>query len=355
LYNSLIFGISVFNVTLNDNNKLAKGNVCLGQYQVELIEFIAEILVKDINFMKQYNGQDLSNTARAVAKLVNGHLTSVIEINSNATRMQQSALTIIHHVATEVVDRKASGFNAQDLRNTAWAFATIGSNDTTTIQKAMHVIVEKVLQDIHQFDSQNASNLVWSIAKLFDYKTDAMDLLFRRIGSRFSDSKFNPEPQAVIMTMWGFAKLKFIDDTLYRSVAGRLQINNSSLIPVISMPSIMWALATAGVMARDNTIQNRTLSLYSVSNNSNNHHNFEMDPVLKCCSMASEDFLKHPHEINSRTLSSLCWSFAVLGVKDCRVFNKVEEEIKYRISCIQNEQVDEKILFTGDDVAKIMW
>jgi hypothetical protein len=347
--------LSVFNATFNDNNKLATSNDYLGQYQLELIEFIAEIMVTHTKFIKQYNGQNLSNTAWAVAKIVNVQQASIAENNSNATRIQQSALTIIIHVATEIIDRKASGFNAQELSNTTWAFATIGSKDTTMIQRATHIIVDKALQDVRQLNSQSASNLVWAVAKLFACKTDAIDHLFRSIGNRFSDSNFDPGPQHVSMTMWGFAKMNFIDDTLYRSIACRLQWSNASLFSTQNIANIVWALATAGVMVKDNTTQNIAWASQSISNIKNNHQSFVMDPVLQCCAIASHEFLKRPHEFNPQAISNLCWSFAVLGVDDSHFFTTVEKEIKYRINNIEKEQVDEMTLFNGQDIATILW
>jgi hypothetical protein len=97
-------------------------------------------------------------------------------------QIQQSALIVIHHVAMEVIEREANGFKPQGLSNIAWAFATVECKDTVLLQRATQHIIDKSLHNLGQFTSQNACNLVWAIAQLYETKTRSIDLLFQGVG-----------------------------------------------------------------------------------------------------------------------------------------------------------------------------
>jgi hypothetical protein len=328
---------------------LATANFSPYQYNAEFIEFIAEVMVKDKDVLDQYNAQDLSNTAWAVTKIVN---LSELKVKSVLdTRIQQSALSIIHLVGKDVIHRKASGFNAQQLSNTALAFAKIGSNDTKLIQDAMQIIIEKALQGIPQFSSQSASNLVWAVAQVFESKTYSIQHLLHSIGNQLADTGFVAQPQHVSITLHSFAKLKFDDATLYRRIASRLQSNNAFLFTGQSVANIVWALATAGVKIQDNKMQNTTLPLQPLQNSKNIHHSYVIDPVLQGCAVAVQEFIKRPQEFNSQDISNLCWGFAELGVKDSQFVMKVEQEIKFRINNFHSDMS----IFNGQEIANILW
>jgi hypothetical protein len=258
-------------------------------------------------------------------------------------------------VAKEVMKRKASGFTAQDLSNTALAFAKIGSNDTKLIQDAMQIIIGKALQGIPQFKSQEASNLVWAVAQVFESKTYSIQHLLHSIGNQLADTGFVAQPQHVSITLYGFAKLKFHDDTLYRRIAGRLQSKNASDFDGQNFANIVWALATAGVTIQDNKIQNTTLPLQPLQNSKNVHHSYEIDPVLQCCAIAAQEFIKRPQDFNSQNISNMCWGFAELGVKDSLFLMKVEQEIKSRINNFQKGQHSDMPIFKGQEIANILW
>jgi hypothetical protein len=197
--------------------------------------------------------------------------------------------------------------------------------------------------------------LVWAVAQVFESKTYSIQHLLHSIGNRFIDPNFYAIPQALSMTLHGFAKLKFDDDTLYRRIAGRLQLNNASLFTGQSIANIVWALATAGVTIQDNKVQNTTLPLQPIQNSKNVHHSYVIDPVLQCCAIAVQEFIKRPHEFSSQEISNLCWGFAELGVKDFKFVMKVEQEIKSRINNFQKGQHSDMPIFSGQDIVNILW
>jgi hypothetical protein len=143
--------------------------------------------------------------------------------------IQQSALTVIQFIAREIIARQASGFNAQELSNTAWAFATVmscsnsikdgnlnkggdinsdeHSRSIELMQAATHFVVQRTLEILPQFSGQNVSNLVWALGYLFESKRDTIDKLLYSVKERCSDKSFLVEPQQ-ISDFVGYCKVK---------------------------------------------------------------------------------------------------------------------------------------------------
>jgi hypothetical protein len=342
---------------------MATATVQQGKYQLEFVEFITELMNKENSFLKLYTPQALSNSVWAISKLVSVHTSSHKEqdpIDTTlltldvAKRMQQSALTIISVVAREVIEREAYNFNAQALSNIAWAFATIESKNNVLLQQAMYHIIKKSLQLVHQFNSQDGGNLVWAVAQLFDEKTNLSDQLFHSVGKRFLERSLSAEPQHISMTMWGFAKLKFGNDNIYRGLARRLSTNNTSTFTAQTISNTMWALATAGISIQNASHSNTSIQLHSTLKIRKQHQEL-INPVLQCCIISSKEFMKRPHEFNPQEISNLCWSFATLGVKDTLFLKAVEQEITSRINKIQKGVQDVMTSFNGQNIANILW
>jgi Protein of unknown function (DUF1601) len=339
---------------------MATANLGQGQYQVGYIELVAELMQRENSFLKQYSSQELSNSAWAVGKLVSDQrsfsLGTYLNDNNISTfdftkQIQQSALTIIQSIATEVIERKANEFNVQSLSNTAWAFATVESKDAVLLQKATQHIIDKSLQSLHQFNSQNASNLVWAVAQLYETKSRSIDILFKGIGKRLLESSVSVKPQEISMTMWGFAKLKLVNDDMYRHVASHLNTNNASQFSAQNISNILWALATAGMSVHFDAVSNIDSSL----SNPRKHEAGLIDPVLQCCTIAAWEFMMRPHEFNPQDIANLCWSSATLGVKDVQFLKMAEEEVKCRINKFQKGGSEAMTAFNGQDIENILW
>ena len=55
-----------------------------------------------------------------------------------------------------------SGFNAQDLSNIAWAYATVGESNLRLFKRLAHHIV--ALKDLSGFNSRALFNIIWAYA-----------------------------------------------------------------------------------------------------------------------------------------------------------------------------------------------
>jgi hypothetical protein len=359
-------------------NKMAKANLCDSIVPAEMIDFVAYTIRTDDRFLKMFSSQELSNTGWGIATLISNRQPDLSENNSTAIDfsigIQQSALTVIQFIAREIIARQATDFNAQSLSNTAWAFATVMSclnsikdgnlNKTVAMHSDEHArnkelmqtttdfIVQRSLEILPQFNGQNVSNLVWALGYLFDSKTDTIDQLLRSVKERCSDKSFLVETQHISITLWGIAKLKFVDDSLYLSIASRLQSTNASTFQAQNISNIVWALATAGVNVNDKEIQRSALSPQLITKHSQIS---TKDQVLRCCIIAAQEFLNRPHEFNSQSIANMCWSFAVLGVKHTQFLLTVDREIRNRISNVREGQLNIMSVFTGQDIANILW
>ena len=92
-----------------------------------------------------FNAQDLSNTAWAFAKA------------------NRAAPALFDIISAEVVRRGLGDFNKQALSNTAWAFATAGHTAPALFDIISAEVVRRGLND---FDAQILSNLAWAFAVL---------------------------------------------------------------------------------------------------------------------------------------------------------------------------------------------
>jgi hypothetical protein len=339
---------------------MANANICIGQNQMELIEFIAKLMVSDNTVLKRASEQEISNIAWGIVKILNIHKLISAENNivnsSLATvltpRIQQSAKTIIRLVASEVIARKACDFTHQSSSNTVWAFGLIGLSHEVMIQDAVLIIVSQSLQYIHTFNSHSASTMVWALAQLFKTKTVEMNQLLLGLGKRFSDKNFGVNPDAIGLTLWGYATLKFKNDDLYKKIALQFTTRNSSIFPAQSICNIVWALATAGVEKQPMQI---TKISQLINDMSTNQQNVVYDPVVRCCAIAASEFIKRPHEFSQQGISNICWSFATLGVKHAQFLLAVEREINARISTINNDRVYTRSSFDAQNIASILW
>jgi hypothetical protein len=141
-------------------------------------------------------------------------------------------------------------------------------------------------------------------------------------------------------------------DNIYLSLASHLKSTNASTFQAQNISNIVWAFAAAGVKVNDKEIERIATSTQLITKQS---HISTKDPVLHCCAIAAQEFINRPDEFNSQDISNMCWSFAVLGVKHIQFLLAVDKEIKNRINKIRNGEQDEISVFTGQDIANILW
>jgi hypothetical protein len=141
-------------------------------------------------------------------------------------------------------------------------------------------------------------------------------------------------------------------DNIYLCLASHLKSTNASTFQAQNISNIVWAFATAGVKVNDKEIQKIATSTQLITEHSQIS---TKDPVLQCCAIAAQEFINRPHEFNSQNIAIMCWSFAVLGIKHTQFFFTVDREIKNRMNKIRNGEQDEISVFTGQNIANILW
>ena len=58
-----------------------------------------------------------------------------------------------------MAERRLDQFNAQDLANTAWAFATVGQNE----ELLFNALAKMAERRLDQFNAQGLANMAWAL------------------------------------------------------------------------------------------------------------------------------------------------------------------------------------------------
>ena len=61
----------------------------------------------------------------------------------------------------KMAEQRLDEFNAQELANTAWAFATVGQED----EQLFKALAEMAEQRLDDFNAQGLTNAAWAFAK----------------------------------------------------------------------------------------------------------------------------------------------------------------------------------------------
>jgi hypothetical protein len=168
----------------------------------ELIPFVANLMDTHPDFLDSFKPQELSNTVWGIATILSKR--SGRQLEGPAC---EGAMTIVRHVARQLVQRQGQGYKSQELTNSAWAFATLGFGlsttnngmaDTTThtmsdytvlksndeegdrklMEEAIHVVIGHAKQGLRRFRSQELNNIAWTMARLGQRD----DMLLEQIG-----------------------------------------------------------------------------------------------------------------------------------------------------------------------------
>ena len=71
-------------------------------------------------------------------------------------------LSLLFAALTRAAEQRVSEFNAQELANTAWAFATVGQSDT----KLVATLARAAEWRVRKFNTQELANTAWAFATL---------------------------------------------------------------------------------------------------------------------------------------------------------------------------------------------
>ena len=174
-----------------------------------------------------FNAQDISNTAWAFATA--GHATP----------------DLFDAISAEALRQGLGGFNAQDISNTAWAFATSGHAAPDLFDA---ISAEALCRGLGGFKEQNLFNTAWALATVghaAPYLFDAIsaEALRRGLG-RF-------EEQGISNTAWAFATASHAAQDLFDAISAEALRRGLGGFNVQNLSNTAWAFASEGHAAPD--------------------------------------------------------------------------------------------------------
>jgi len=172
---------------------------------------------KGVDVVREFNPQELSNTAWAFATA--GH----------------AAPALLDAIAAEAAGR-VHEFNEQGLANTAWAFATAGH----AAPALLDAIAAEAAGRVHEFNPQELTNTAWAFATAGHAAPALLDAIAAEAAERVRDFT----PQALSNTAWAFATAGHAAPTLLDAMAveaaGRVDEFNPQ-----DLANTAWACAVA--------------------------------------------------------------------------------------------------------------
>jgi len=222
--------------------------------------------------MHDFNALQVANIAWAFATL--GHESPVL--------FEAIKTTLPEHV-TEL--------DAQGLANVAWAFAKAGHK----APRLFEALSREAAGRVHEFIPQGLTNIAWAFAKA---RHEDPVLLERLAGEAIGLVRdFNCQDTA--NTLWAFAKAQYKAPKLFEAFATELLGHVHKLKPR-ELATVAWAFAKAG----------------------------EEAPAL-FQALAGET-LAGLSSFNSQNIANIAWAFATLGHKEPKFFKAIAVEVASR-------------------------
>ncbi|EGB05539.1 hypothetical protein AURANDRAFT_66278 [Aureococcus anophagefferens] len=138
---------------------------------------------------------------------------------------------------------RAAAFDARELANTAWAFATAGVD----APELMRAFAARAADKVVDYDVRELANLVWALAKLGKGPASSPEAarLFEAAASSAADRAAQLSSQQVAKLLWSYAAVGLRHELLFHALCGRARADLASYGP-LSVATSAWALAKAG-------------------------------------------------------------------------------------------------------------
>eukprot|EP00746_Dinoflagellata_sp_MGD_P109548 gnl/MRDRNA2_/MRDRNA2_46926_c0_seq1.p1 gnl/MRDRNA2_/MRDRNA2_46926_c0~~gnl/MRDRNA2_/MRDRNA2_46926_c0_seq1.p1 ORF type:complete len:587 (-),score=107.87 gnl/MRDRNA2_/MRDRNA2_46926_c0_seq1:178-1938(-) len=224
------------------------------------------------------------------------------------------ALTTVFATFAKAAEPVAEEFNAQELANTAWAFATVGHPDMGTL-KLFKALANTAVGHINDFNAQELANVAWAFAKL-GFQNGPLFMALanaaqRRIG------EFNTQNLANMA--WAFAREGLHDLPLF-AMLGRVVERRVEEFKDQELANVAWAFAKM------------------------HHHD---DALFDALAQASAQHLSDParsSHLNAQQVSNMAWAFASVGRSDGPLFDALA---KFTENFVED--------FNAQDLANTAW
>jgi len=236
--------------------------------------------------VSDFNAQNLANTAWAFATA------------------GRAAPALFDAISVEAACR-VSDFNPQNLANTAWAFATAGRAAPVLFE----ALAAEAAQRVRDFSSQNLANTAWAFATA----GRAAPALFDAIAAEATRRVRASSTQDMANTAWAFATAGRAAPVLFDALAAEVVRRVRELNPQ-EMANTAWAFATAGRAA----------------------------PALFAAIAA--EAAPRVREFKPRELANMAWDFATAGHAAPVLFDAIAAEAARRVRD-----------FNSQDLANTVW
>ncbi|KAK9864416.1 hypothetical protein WJX84_005546 [Apatococcus fuscideae] len=145
------------------------------------------------------------------------------------------------NVANSEATKKLNKFNAQNIANLIWAFASLAqSGDKSTFIDLFDGAAAAAEKQMGSFSPQNAANTIWAFAKL----EHPVPSLMKAVAGHAEWSIKEYQPQSVANLVWALATLQGEPGAgLLQSVAAHFKSNLKEYSPQ-NLANTVWALAT---------------------------------------------------------------------------------------------------------------
>lgn len=206
-------------------------------------------------------------------------------------------------------------FNAQDVSNLLWSFATLKVPSPLLFKVFGDTLSSQA--DLNKFSSQSLSNIVWAYGTTRTQHSD----LFQKIGDFIValDDLHSFKPQALSIIAWAFVKTNEEHPKLYKKIGDHIsQLDNFSSFNAQNLSNIVWAYAKADTP-----------------------HPQMFDKVGY-----SIIAYEKSQQFEPQNLANIAWAYAKLDARHPLLFKKIEQSIAAK---------DDFTAFSSQHLANIAW
>jgi len=280
--------------------------------KVDAPAFFEAVALAAPSTMADFHAQEISNTAWAFAK---AGLTSPALFAAFAAQIAV----------------KAHDFNAQALSNTAWAFATVGC-DVETATELWGALDFEISKRSGECNAQAIANVSWAFAKAgATSKTHAGLLDALAEAARTKMAAFTS--QNLANTVWAFATAGHAAPELFEAAAEAASKKMASFTPQ-ELTNVAWSYATAGVEAPSlfeavATESTKKLASFSAQHLANHAWAFAKAkaPAPAFFAAVAQASLEKMEYFISQDLANTAWAFSTAGVEAPALYASIAAKV----------------------------
>eukprot|EP00985_Skeletonema_marinoi_P013377 scaffold6613_cov158-Skeletonema_marinoi.AAC.4 len=258
---------------------------------------------------------------------------------------------LFHHIATQAA-LHSTEFNAQDISNMMWAYATVDKPHAFLFEAMGDQVVAR--EHLGEFNPQAIFNLVWAYAKAGVHHPK----LFEKVANHVVriDVLYGFKPQELSNIAWAYAKAGVCNSSLFEKVANRI-VGHEKLDAFIPkhLSITVWAYATDGFDHPELFVKvaNHIVSFGNLARfNSQDLSNTMWAYAKAGCNhpKLSEKVANHIVSLDNldrfipQELSNLAWAYATAQFSHPKLFKKVAEAA-----------IRSKGKFISQEVANLLW